>query len=187
MNQILSSFLLGLAGLGPVISLGLLPSSYQAMCRRPTQAMSYALAAGIQIPLLAALAWLIEGRLVPASIIPVLRPPLLIIILWALQAALGFILRQSPVGGQISFFNQGCLALGAVLSLSLQPQNGLSEVMATALGWSLGFMLSTMALSFILRKIDEKENSPLLSGWPIFLLLLSCFWLAAKGLVSLLP
>jgi len=187
MNQMLTSFLQGLAGMGPVLTLGLLPAGYQAMCRKPERAVSYAIALGVQIPVLAVLGWLMDRYLIPSFLASLLRPLLLTALLLVLQISLSFLFKQSPLGGQIHFFNQGLIVLGVSLYLmGLKPFPGLAEVLAKALGWSLGLVISTAALSFLLKKIEEKELS-LISGWPVFLIILSGFWLAAQGLLVLLP
>jgi Na+-translocating ferredoxin:NAD+ oxidoreductase RnfA subunit len=188
MNPELAAFLAGLTALSPVVSLGIIPSSYQGMTRRPWLAAPYAAAGSLMILPLTILGWTAHRLVLPRLGLEILGLPALIMIYWGLQYLFGTALRDArPVRAGLPLNLNGGLALGCCLAVIELVPHGLVRVAVTAAGMSAGHLVATLALSHLREGIDSGRMSPLLRGWPVVLGLCSLMWLAARGIGSLLP
>lgn len=187
MSQFIRFFLLGLTVLSPAFSLGLLPSSYQGMTRRPSLAAPYATAGLLYILLFPLLVWLAR-HLLPLDIDRQgLALPLLVAGFWLVQGFLVLALSRFPsYRASLSIGFNGCLALGSTLVLAEAAGADFVETAGASLGMAAGYWLMTTALSYLRERIDPRMPR-FLSGWPVLLLLCSSLWLALQAMGANLP
>jgi hypothetical protein len=187
MSQYIRFFLLGLTVLSPAFSLGLLPSSYQGMTRRPSLAVPYA-TAGLLYIILFPLLVLLPRHLLPLGLHRQdLALPMMVAAFWLVQGSLGLALARFPsTRASLSIGFSGCLALGSAMVLAQSTGVGLAENAAAALGMAAGYWLMTAALSYLRERIDPRMPR-FLAGWPVLLLLCSSLWLAMQALGVDLP
>ena len=91
----------------------------------------------------------------------------------------------SALGVYLPLITTNCIVLGVAL-LNVQNGNSLIETIFTAIGASLGFMLSLILISAIREKFEIQEVPSVLEGFPIALItagLMSIAFLGFNGLV----
>lgn len=186
MSQLIHYFLYGLTVLSPVFSVGIIPSSFQGMTRKPSLAVTYALAGFLYIMILPLLGWTIY-KILPPDFHLIISLPLMIAILWAVRILLGLVLQWTPrTKVALNTGYNGCLALGSGILLAGAPGYRWDTILATACGMAIGYWFVTVALSYIRERI-ERLTPRALRGWPILLLLCSSLWLAIQALGIDLP
>ncbi len=187
MSQSIRLFLLGLTILSPAFSLGLLPSSYQGMIRRPSLAVPYATAGLLYLMIFPLLAWLTRNLLPFGLPRQILTLPLMVATLWLVKGFLWLALARFPsYRAFLSIGFNGCLALGSAMVLSQTTGPAFAETAVAALGMATGYWLMTAALSYLRERIDPRMPR-FLAGWPLMLLLCSSLWLAIQAVGVDLP
>ena len=91
----------------------------------------------------------------------------------------------SALGVYLPLITTNCVVLGVAL-LNVQEGNNLIETIFTAVGASLGFMLSLILISAIREQLVIKDVPEALEGFPIALItagLMSIAFLGFNGLV----
>lgn len=188
MSQLFAAFLAGLISLNPVISLGLIPSSYQGMTRRPRVAATYALSGSLMILSLSVAGWAALRLALPGLGLKTFGLPVLILIYWSLQYVFGLAFRGSPgLKAGLPLNLNGCLAMGCCLFLVEHVPQGMARAAASAAGMSAGHLVLSLAVAYIRERIDAGRMKRLFGGWPVLLVICSLIWLAAGGLGSLMP
>lgn len=187
MSQYIRFFLMGLTVLSPAFSLGLLPSSYQGMSKRPSLAVPYATAGLLYLLVFPLLVWLLRHLLPSGLLRQGMALPMMVAAFWMVQGLLWLALARFPsTRASLSFGFSGCLALGSAMVITQSTGPGLAEIAAAALGMAMGYWLLTAALSYIRERIDPRMPK-FLAGWPVLLLLCSSLWLALQAVGVDLP
>lgn len=187
MGHLILPFLAGATVLSPVMALGLVPSSYQGMTRRPGLAAPYAVTGSIYLLLFPLVGWTAWRCLLSPLGLTDFGLPLLILTFWAVRGLLGIALAWFPaIGAGLPLQLNGCLALGSCLVVIEASPSGLGQAAATSAGMAAGYLVSTLALSMIRERMTRRIPA-FLRGWPSLLVLCSLFWLAVKAAGVPLP
>lgn len=187
MSHLLLPFLAGATILSPVAALGLVPSSYLGMTRRPGLAAPYAASGSIYVLLFSLAGWASWRYVVTPLGLTDLGLPLLLLCFWAIRGLLGMSLARFPaIGDGLPLQLNGCLALGSCLVVIEASPSGPAQAAATSAGMAAGYLASTLALSMIRERMTHRIPA-FLRGWPSLLALCALFWLAVKAAGVPLP
>jgi Na+-translocating ferredoxin:NAD+ oxidoreductase RnfA subunit len=182
------ALLYGIFLLQPLMNFGLIPCSSQAMSRDPTGALGYSLTGGLMILGFGSLSWLIHYFVLLPWGLGFLELPVLLLAMWGWHKLIGRIFSGFPLIARnlpLHFLNLAVLASGLLL-IHFTPQ-GIALAMLRCLGIAVGYVLSSLLMSFFRERAESEAVSQTLRGWPAFLLACSAFWIGWQAIASLLP
>ncbi len=187
MTHLLGSFIAGLTVLSPVIAMGIVPSSYQGMTRRPGLAAPYAAAGALYLAFFSLPGWMAWRFILPSLQLDFLGLPMLIAVFWAVSFLLSLLLGRAPsVRAGLATQLNGTLAVGGCLILIESSPSGIGYAAATSIGMAAGYFIGTLVLSFVRERMTSGIPS-YLRGWPALLILCSVLWLAVQAVGMPLP
>jgi Na+-translocating ferredoxin:NAD+ oxidoreductase RnfA subunit len=180
LDALLAGFLLS----NPVL-VGYIPTSALAATGRPRHAWPYAAYGAIAILLFSWSGWLLHLVLLPIRA-GWLELPLDIAILWGINRLMPATARRSEeLAAQAPFFALNCAVLGAGLLVTERFPQAYAPALLFAIGLSVSFFCSVIIIAHVRERIETVRFSPLLAGWPSFLLLCGFCWITFQGLALL--
>jgi Na+-translocating ferredoxin:NAD+ oxidoreductase RnfA subunit len=180
------AFLSGLFVYQPLVNFGLIPSSAEGMSRQPYLALGYSLTGGVLILVFGISSWILHYViLLPIKALSV-ELPLLLALMWGCH----FLLKKcchkiSLLNRHLPFYFLNVAVLGSGLTLIHYTQHDIILALTRIFGISVGFVFSTLLVSFVREKAERKSFNNALRGWPVYLMVCAIFWLSYHG-ISLL-
>ncbi len=180
------AFLSGFFIYQPLVNFGIVPSSAEGMSRQPYQALGHSLAGGILIAVFGFSSWVMHYLVLGPLNALSLELPLLLLLMWGWHYLMKRLFGNRPlIGSHLPFYFLNIAVLGSGLLLIYYTPDGILTALSRSIGISLGFIISNLLISFFREKAERGSFSPILRGWPAYLIVCSVFWLSYHG-ISLL-